>query len=347
MRALGRGGGRPRTLRHDREPAAAAPHPRLRPARQRCVPAPGRRRATGSRRWIRRRSGRTGADQHGGRRRVRRDGGDERALAAAVPGDGLTDPAGRRASGAHRRLVPDPAPVLGAVTTPGGSLLVLALVLPVAGMLVAFAAGGRHAERIVLATLPLGLLLAVAIVVTLLRAGSPITYLLGGWPPPLGVVLRADSLAAVMLLTTAVVMCAIGVFARAEFGTPPGTEEARASLAFWLLLLAVWAGLATVFLAGDLFTLYVALELLTFSAVPLVCLDGRAEMLAAALRYALFALIGSVLYLVGTVLLYGAHGVLDLVLLSHRIQADPATLVAAALMTVGLLAKTALVPLHL
>ena len=32
-----------------------------------------------------------------------------------------------------------------------------------------------------------------------------------------------------------------------------------------------------VFLGGDLFTLYVALELLTFAAVPLVCLDGRAE----------------------------------------------------------------------
>src|SRR5262249_49805577 len=90
--------------------------------------------------------------------------------------------------------------------------------------------------------------------------------------------------------------------------------------------------------------LYVALELLTFAAVPLVCLDGRADTLAAALRYALFALIGSVLYLVGTVLLYGAHGVLDLVLLSRQIQPGPATLVAAALRSWGLLARTALCP---
>ena len=86
---------------------------------------------------------------------------------------------------------------------------------------------------------------------------------------------------------------------------------------------------------------------MTFAAVPLVCLDGRAETLAAALRYALFALMGSVLYLVGTVLLYGAHGTLDVVLLSQRVRAEPTTLVAAALMTVGLLAKTALFPLHL
>jgi len=53
------------------------------------------------------------------------------------------------------------------------------------------------------------------------------------------------------------------------------------------------------------------------------------------------------LYLLGTVLLYGAYGTLDIVLLSERIRAEPAALVAATLMTAGLLAKTALFPLHL
>jgi formate hydrogenlyase subunit 3/multisubunit Na+/H+ antiporter MnhD subunit len=102
-----------------------------------------------------------------------------------------------------------------------------------------------------------------------------------------------------------------------------------------------------VFVAGDLFTLYVALELLTFAAAPLVCLDGRGETFQAALRYLIFALLGSVLYLIGTALLYGVYGTLDIVLLSQRVHAEPATLAAAALMTTGLLAKTALFPLHL
>jgi formate hydrogenlyase subunit 3/multisubunit Na+/H+ antiporter MnhD subunit len=102
-----------------------------------------------------------------------------------------------------------------------------------------------------------------------------------------------------------------------------------------------------VFLGGDLFNLYVALELLTFAAVPLVCLDGRPETLAAALRYLLFALFGSILYLLGAALLYGAYGTLDIVLLAARIHAEPAVWVAAGLMTAGLLAKTALFPLHL
>jgi multicomponent Na+:H+ antiporter subunit D len=93
--------------------------------------------------------------------------------------------------------------------------------------------------------------------------------------------------------------------------------------------------------------LYVALELLTFAAVPLVSLDGRAETLQAALRYLLFAILGSVFYLVGAVLLYGTYGTLDIAMLSERVHADPATIAAAALMTAGLLAKTALFPLHL
>jgi formate hydrogenlyase subunit 3/multisubunit Na+/H+ antiporter MnhD subunit len=243
--------------------------------------------------------------------------------------------------------MPHAAPVVDAVTTTGGFLLVLSLVVPVAGVLLAFVAGGRHVERVALAIMPLGVAITVAILVALWRAGGPLVYLLGGWAPPLGVALRADGLSGVMMMTTAVVICAVGVFAHADFRTPAGSVEARAPFAFWILLLAIWGALNAVFLGGDLFTLFVALELVTFAAVPLVCLDGRAETLQAALRYLLFALLGSVLYLAGTALLYGAYGTLDIVLLSRRIHAEPATLMAAALMSVGLLAKTALFPLHL
>jgi formate hydrogenlyase subunit 3/multisubunit Na+/H+ antiporter MnhD subunit len=238
-------------------------------------------------------------------------------------------------------------PSAAAVATPGGFLLVLTLLLPVAGMLLALLLGGRRAERISLVLLPIGLALAVAIVVAVLRADAALVYLVGDWAPPLGLALRADGLSAAMLLTTAVVIGATGLFARAEFATPPRLPEARAPLAFWTLLLGVWAALNAVLLGGDLFNLFVALELLTFSAVPLVCLDGRAETLRAALRYLLFALLGSVLYLLGVALMYGAYGTLDIVLLSGLVRAEPASLAAASLMTAGLLAKSALFPLHL
>ena len=241
--------------------------------------------------------------------------------------------------------MPYPPAVDGA--TMAGGLLVLAIVVPMAGALVAFAAGGRNVERAALATMPFGLAISVAIAVALPGQGGALTYLLGGWAPPLGVALRADGLSAVMMVITAVVVCGVALFARADFHVPDGSAETRSPFAFWILLLAVWGALNTVFLAGDLFTLYVALELLTFAAAPLVSLDGRGETFQAALRYLIFALLGSVLYLVGTALLYGDYGTLDLALLSQRVRADPTTLVAVALMTTGLLAKTALFPLHL
>jgi multicomponent Na+:H+ antiporter subunit D len=232
-------------------------------------------------------------------------------------------------------------------TTAGGFLLVLAVVLPFVGVLLSLALGGRHAERIALMLMPAGLGVAVAIAIGVWRAGDALLYLLGGWKPPLGVALRADGLSAVMLVTTAIVIGAAGLFGRAGFHQPRGAAEARAPLMFWTLLLAVWGALNAVFLGSDLFNLYVALELLTFAAVPIVCMSGRAETLAAALRYLLFALVGSAFYLLGAALFYGTYGTLDISALSDRIQPQNITWLAAALMTAGLLAKTALFPLHL
>jgi formate hydrogenlyase subunit 3/multisubunit Na+/H+ antiporter MnhD subunit len=233
------------------------------------------------------------------------------------------------------------------VTTPGGLLLVLAVLVPFAGLLAGFLLGGRNARRIALVTLVLGLGIVIAIACMLVQSGAAVVCHLGDWAPPLGVALRADGLSVVMLLAVAVVLCGIGVYACADFDTPPGTHEARAPFTFWLLLLAVWGSLNLVFVCGDLFTLYVAMELLTFAAVPLVSLDGRGETLRAALRYLLFALAGSLLYLLGVVLLYGAYGTLDIALLHGAIRPEALALTAAALMTTGLLAKTALFPLHL
>ena len=233
------------------------------------------------------------------------------------------------------------------MSTPGGLLLVLAVMLPFIGVLAGIALGGRAVKWVAAVTIVAGVANVIAMTLAFGRAESGLVYLLGGWSPPLGIALRADGLSIVMMLAVAAVILGIAVYARSSFATPAGVREARAPLVFWTLLLAIWGSLNLVFVSGDLFTLYVALELLTFAAVPLVSLDGRAETLRAALRYLLFALFGSVLYLLGAVLLYGAYGTLDIALLAARVQVEPAVLAAAALMTAGLLAKTALFPLHL
>ena len=66
-------------------------------------------------------------------------------------------------------------------------------------------------------------------------------YVVGGWDPPLGVAFRADGLSAVMIVTAALLICGIGLFARAQFPTPQ-EAEARAPLVFWTLLLAPVGG---------------------------------------------------------------------------------------------------------
>src|SRR5262245_1094504 len=103
--------------------------------------------------------------------------------------------------------------------TPAGILLVLALVVPVSGALLAFLFGGRGLERVASLTIALGVGVAAAIALVFLRSDHPLVYLLGGWAPPLGVVLRADGPAAVMMAITAVVIGAVGIFARADFHT--------------------------------------------------------------------------------------------------------------------------------
>jgi formate hydrogenlyase subunit 3/multisubunit Na+/H+ antiporter MnhD subunit len=233
------------------------------------------------------------------------------------------------------------------MTTPGGALVALAVLLPFLGAVVAFALGGRRAQYAIVVTIVINLAITGLIGHALYAGGEPLVYELGGWSPPLGIALRADGMAAAMLVAIAVVVAGIALFARADFGTPAGASETRAALMYWTLLSCIVGALNLVFVSGDLFTLYVALEVLTFAAVPLVCLEGSGETLRSALRYLLFALAGSILYLLGAVLLYAEYGTLDIALLAEAIEPGIGVSTAAALMTVGLLAKTALFPLHL
>lgn len=235
-------------------------------------------------------------------------------------------------------------------SSPAGYLLVLALVVPVIGLLamsVTALIGLRREEFVAFPAIAAGLAVAGAIVATVAETGEALTYVVGGWTPPLGLALRADGVSAVMLAMAALVVALVALNARALFCADDATPEGRRAFAFWSLLMGLWSALNLVLVGEDLFNLFVALELLTFAAVPLVCLDGRAATLEAALRYLVFALIGSALYLLGTALLYGRYGTLDIGILGGLTQPDLATHAAVALMIGGLMAKAALFPLHI
>jgi formate hydrogenlyase subunit 3/multisubunit Na+/H+ antiporter MnhD subunit len=231
--------------------------------------------------------------------------------------------------------------------TPHGFLLVVLMLLPLAAVLLSLVCGGRWARGIVLGALAAGLWVVGAVWRAVVVSGDALVYWMGGWSPPLGLALRADGISVVMLATTVLVTGAVAWYAPAKFRVGPDGRETRLSLVFWVLVAGLWTAMNAVSLGNDLFNFYVAVELLTFSAVPLVALDGRARTLAAATRYLLFALLGSILYLLGVVLIYGRYGIMDVVLLRNVVEWDGTTGLAVGLMTAGLAAKSALFPFHL
>ena len=220
--------------------------------------------------------------------------------------------------------------------------LIATLTLPLLGALacVAFPArgGARAAEGVSLACLAAALWLAV-----LVWQGGTVELALGGWQAPLGIVLAADGLGAAFLVMSALVMVGVMRAARAEQSAE--AAGARQAFGFWPLALLLWGALNAVFLSRDLFNLYVGLELLTLAAVALVALGGSAGAIVAALRYLVFALAGSLLYLAGVVLIYAGHGALDISLIAAH-EAAPGDALALSLMTAGLMLKTALFPFH-
>lgn len=181
---------------------------------------------------------------------------------------------------------------------------------------------------------------AVGVAASVFAHGTTRTAV-SGWPVPLGIQLRADGLSALMLVTFSVVGVHISAHAIAHFSGRPA--RARSFFPLWLF---AWAGLNALLVSGDVFNLYVTLELTTLAATALVATQCNHAALSSALRYLLFAIAGSLLYLLGIALLYGAYGVLDIELLSAALTPSPTTSIAFSLIAVGLAIKAPLFPLH-
>jgi len=217
------------------------------------------------------------------------------------------------------------------------SWVVMVILLPLVGAVSCFLWSRR--------TVQLGLTTALGVVVCIAGLGWKIVehgaqrYAVGGWGAPLGIDLYADGLSLLMLIVTAVVGLAISVYSSGYFSRDKAVH-------FWPLWLFLWAALNALFLAADIFNLYVTLELMGLAAVALVALAGGATALTSAMRYLLVSLLGSSFYLLGVALLYHSFGSVDIALLAQRVEPSPVVWAALGLMSAGLLFKTALFPLH-
>jgi formate hydrogenlyase subunit 3/multisubunit Na+/H+ antiporter MnhD subunit len=224
------------------------------------------------------------------------------------------------------------------------TLIPLAIVVPLIAAMLAFLLP-RAAWAIALGAALLTAAIVLGMAVLLPEAGVT-RHAVGGWMAPLGIDLVLDGLSLLMLLLTAVLGVAITIYARGYFDPAHNDGDAHQFQFFYPLWLFLWTSLNALFLSGDVFNLYVTLELLGFSAVALTALAGKPAVLKAAMRYLTVTLSGSLIYLLGVAFLYGQYGTLDIALLAARTTGSPALAVAAALITTGLVMKTALFPMH-
>jgi multicomponent Na+:H+ antiporter subunit D len=222
--------------------------------------------------------------------------------------------------------------------------MALVILIPLAGGVMVFLAGRRSRVLLGMSTAIATFASVVSLAAVVWRQG-PQSHRMGGWSAPLGIELHVDGLGMVMLLMTGLVGLFVSIYAASFF-----RRAERGGLAeidyFWPLWLLLWTSLNGLFVSADIFNVYVVLELVTLSAVGLATIAGGTEALRAALRYLLAALTGSMAYLMGVTFLYATFGRLDFAGLGQAATAGPAVALALALMTGGLLIKTALFPLH-
>jgi formate hydrogenlyase subunit 3/multisubunit Na+/H+ antiporter MnhD subunit len=220
--------------------------------------------------------------------------------------------------------------------------LTLLVALPLGWATLAFVLGPGRGSAVAIAGLVVQLLLIVDLAAGVTDNGA-ISHQVGGWGAPLGIDLGVTGLSLVMLLLTQVITLPLAIYARIFF-----VDRKQEAAYFWPLIGFLVAGLNGLFVSADLFNIYVTLELSGLAAVSLVAAGGSAEQIGAALRYLFATLMGSVAYLLGVALIYGAYGTVSLSVLAPLITADAplAVSLAGLLMLTGLLLKTALFPFH-
>jgi multicomponent Na+:H+ antiporter subunit D len=210
--------------------------------------------------------------------------------------------------------------------------LVTAFVLPV------FGKKGKSVATVLanLATISL-LALAVACI------GQSRVYEIGKWSIPLGINLVLDGLSSLLLLAISVVSTAAMLFSVRYM------EQYTAKAKYLCLFLLMVAGMNGVALSGDIFNLFVFLEIASLASYALVGFGCEHEELEASFKYMVLGSIGSIFVLFAVALVYGNTGTLNMAYISKAIQQsglNAGLAFALALFIVGFGLKAALMPFH-
>ncbi len=193
-------------------------------------------------------------------------------------------------------------------------------------------------------------LAALLISIVLLRevyTGEVLSYAIGGWAAPWGIEYRVDAVNAfILIIVTAISVVAL-MFAKTSVAQEVASDKQGLFYTAWLLCLTGLLGIA---ITGDVFNLFVFLEISSLSSYVLIGLGQDRRALTASFQYLVMGTIGATFILIGIGLLYMVTGTLNMMDLAARLAVlgDSRTVqTALAFLTVGIGLKLALFPLHL
>ncbi|MDM8543114.1 proton-conducting transporter membrane subunit [Desulfococcaceae bacterium HSG9] len=220
------------------------------------------------------------------------------------------------------------------------------LVTPLVTSIIIFFTGWRYkrlAYPLTLIAMSVCLLSSVFILTGVINNGQ-LQYLLGGWPPPWGIEYRVDHLNAIMLILVSL----LGLLTATHAKKSIEQELPERTTLFWSLFILLITGLLGICITGDLFNLFVLLEVASLSGYALIAM-GEKKALYASFRYIIIGTIGASFYLLGVGHLYIATGSLnmaDLAQLLPELLHSKTILVGFAFILLGLCIKMAIFPMH-
>lgn len=204
----------------------------------------------------------------------------------------------------------------------------------------------RSAWRVALAAAWFCFTAAVVIARQVWTDGA-IDYEIGGWAPPWGIAYHIDYFNSfVLLIVTGV---AAMVLSYARLSVDKEIEKSHHPYFYASLLLCI-GGLIGITITGDIFNLFVFLEVSSLSSYALISMGSDRRALTAAFQYLVMGSIGASFILIGIGFLYIMTGTLNMADLTARLPEvidSRAIRVGLAFLTVGLGLKLALFPLHL
>ncbi|ASJ09011.1 NADH dehydrogenase [Thermococcus siculi] len=172
-------------------------------------------------------------------------------------------------------------------------------------------------------------------------SGKPIIVMAGAWRPPVGINLYIGHFAALFVFIVALVSFLMAVFSVRAIQVEPIDKYA---MLFLLLMLGATGMIAT----GDIFNLFVFMEITAISAYALTAYNKTGEAAEASLKYIVLGGIGSSFFLIGIALIYGSLGTLNMAQIAQLAGGMNATVaqVGLALIVFGLAVEAELFPLN-